>query len=199
MKKKPFILGVLFIVLLIIGYLIFAFLNKGGIFPSLMVRMLNQNTQTISSSNETKQMNASLKDTVINKKDNTIRFNNDNVKIVLLGGPEEADGKFVVGDLINPTIYVPKHARVTFELINADQGMPHGFEITTVRPPYAQMPMMQGGVLKGAFIRPIPAAHNNQYPVKQTSFQVNQAGQYYYICQYPGHAADGMYGKIIFE
>lgn len=146
-----------------------------------------------------KEINSSLKHAVINKEKNSMTYSGDHVHIVLLGGPEEADGKFVIGTLVNPTIHVSKNAHVDLELINADEGMPHGIEITSVQPPYDQMSMMQGGILNGTFIHPIPAAQDDQYPVAQTSFQVNQKGEFYYICQYPGHAAKGMYGKIIFE
>lgn len=160
----------------------------------------SQNIDTLSSDDIKKQMELTLKNAVINKQENTITYTGDNVTIALLGGPEQADGRFVIGDLVNPTIHVPKNAHVSLELINADEGMPHGIEITSAKPPYIQMPMMQGGTLGASIIPPLPSAQNDQYPVSQTaSFQLNQSGQFYYICQYPGHAADGMYGKIIFD
>ena len=59
------------------------------------------------------------------------------------------------------------------------------------------MSMMQGQVYSGAFIQPIAEVVTNQYQSAQVSFTAGYAGEFYYICQYPGHAAKGMYGKII--
>lgn len=209
LKKWPVILGILLIVL-IIGQWVLGYVNRGEISTSYGSMMGNgtgtmmggyeQNVKDISSDHAKKQMDLSLGNAKINKQENKITFAGDNVTITFLGGPEQADGKFVVGNLVNPTIYVPTNAHIRLELINEDKGMPHGIEITSAKPPYADMSMMQGNVLESSIISPIPAAQNERYPVSHTSsFQFNQKGQYYYICQYPGHAANGMYGKIVFK
>ena len=142
-------------------------------------------------------MKASLANAAVNKSANTITYTGSDVKIVMLGGPGNADEKFVIGGLVNPTLNIPQGARVTMEFINEDTGMPHGVEITSATPPYVYMSMMQGGIYPGAFIHPIPVAVSNKYPVAQISFTAGQAGNFYYLCQYPGHAEKGMYGKIV--
>jgi len=144
-----------------------------------------------------KDMATSLTNATVDKSANTITYTGTNVKIVMLGGPEEADGKFVIAGLVNPILRIPKEANVTMELINEDNGMPHGVELTNAQPPYAYMSMMQGGVYPDTIINPIPEAGTNQYPSAQVTFAASYAGEFYYICQYPGHAAKGMYGKII--
>lgn len=141
----------------------------------------------------------SLANAKINKSENSVTYSGKDITIVMLGGPKEADGKFVIGGLINPTVYIPKGSRITLEFINEDEGMPHGIEITNAGPPYLYMLMMQGGVYPGTFINPVPAANENGYPSASTTFTANSAGQYYYICQYPGHAQNGMYGEIIIK
>ncbi|QQE81457.1 plastocyanin [Alicyclobacillus sp. SO9] len=78
-----------------------------------------------------------------------------------------------------------------------DSGMPHGIELTAANPPYSYMSMMQGGIYSGSFIPPLPEAQNDQYPVAASTFVVNQTGNFHYLCQVPGHAAKGMYGKMI--
>ncbi|WP_139024204.1 plastocyanin/azurin family copper-binding protein [Desulfosporosinus sp. OT] len=155
----------------------------------------NQNIKDDNSA--AKDMEASLTNATIDKSANTITYTGTDVNIVMYGGPEEADGKFVIGGLINPTLKIPQGAKVTMELINEDTGMPHGVELTTAPPPYYYMAMMQGGVYPGSFLPTIPEASTNQYPSAQVSFTTSDSGQFYYICQYPGHAAKGMYGKII--
>lgn len=158
----------------------------------------NSYSQNIKDANSAaKDMAASLTNATVDKSANTITYTGKDVNIVMFGGPEEADGKFVIGGLINPTLKIPQGAKVTMELINEDTGMPHGVELTTSPPPYYYMTMMQGGVYPGSFITPILEAAANQYPSTQVSFTASDSGDFYYICQYPGHAAKGMYGKII--
>lgn len=135
----------------------------------------------------------------VDKQANTITYTGDEVKLVIVGGPEEADEKFVLNGLVNPTVYIPKGATVTLEFINADKEMPHAFEITTAEPPYYYMAMMGGGVYPGGFISTLPEAENDAYPSAEITFEANTAGTFYYICQYPGHAQEGMYGKMIIE
>jgi len=145
-----------------------------------------------------KDMATSLTNATVDKSSNTITYTGTNVKIVMLGGPKEADEKFVIAGLINPTLKIPQGANITMEIINKDEGMSHGVEITTATPPYTYMSMMQGGgIYPGASIQPIPKAASNQYPASQVSFAASNVGEFYYLCQYPGHAANGMYGKII--
>ncbi|CAA7600447.1 Cupredoxin [Acididesulfobacillus acetoxydans] len=145
----------------------------------------------------TNDIKASLVNATVDKSANTITYAGSSVKIVMLGGPQNADGKFVIDGLINPTLNIPEGANVTLEFINQDSGMPHGVEITTATPPYAYMSMMQGGIYPGAFIQPLPPATAAKYPAVTTSFNAKQAGTFYYICQFPGHAEKGMYGKIV--
>lgn len=143
--------------------------------------------------------NASLQNAKVDKATNSITYTGSNVKLVILGGPEQADGKFVIDGLVNPTLNIPQGANVTVEFVNADEGMPHAFEVTNAAPPYDYMSMMDGGIYPGSLIGALPEAQNNQYPTVQTSFKADQAGTFYYICQYPGHAAKGMYGQLVIK
>jgi hypothetical protein len=86
---------------------------------------------------------------------------------------------------------------ITLQFANQDKDGPHGIEVTLAPPPYNRMAMMDGPAIHGAFVSSLPAARNDTDPVAQTVFQIRQPGRYYYLCQYPGHAADGMYGKLI--
>lgn len=146
-------------------------------------------------------MKSSLQNATIDKTNNTITYSGKSVKILALGGAMDNNSgpkeKFVIGGLVNPTLHIQKGTQVTLELINEDTDMPHGIEITDAQPPYGFMSMMQGGIYPGAFIPPIPAASKDVYPVSSTTFTANQSGTFNYICEYPGHAAEGMYGEII--
>lgn len=139
----------------------------------------------------------SLKNAAIDKDKNSITYSGNDIKIVLLGGPEQADKKFVIGELVNPTVYIAKNANVTLELINEDGDVPHAIEITNAAPPYVYMAMMQGGIYPGSFIGNIPPSANSKFYVASTSFTASYEGEFYYIYQYPSHAAEEMYGKIV--
>lgn len=157
---------------------------------------------TVSASSANTAMQSSLKNAKVDTTNNTITYSGKTIKIVAFGGamddsttgPKE---KFVIGGLTNPTLQVPKGAKVTLELINEDTDMPHGIEITDAQPPYYYMSMMQGGIYPGSWIPPIPAASGNTYPTLSTTFTADQAGTFYYICEYPGHATEGMYGELV--
>lgn len=101
--------------------------------------------------------------------------------------------------MANPTIHVPVNSVITLQFANQDTDVPHGIEVTSAPPPYNRVAMMDGPVIQGAFIAPLPAARNGSDPAAQTVFQISQPGRYYYLCQYPGHAADGMYGELIVD
>lgn len=159
----------------------------------------NSNYQTIDTNKANDAMNTALQNAAVDKTNNTITFNKQDVNITLLGGPEYADEKFVVGSLVNPTIKVVKGAKVTLNFINEDEGMLHGIEVITSPPPYAYMSMMQGPIYPGAYVPVIPQAEDGNYPNASATFVASQSGTYYYICQVPGHAAKGMYGKIIIQ
>ncbi len=176
--------------------------TNGNGWGSVMGSMMNgffRQVGTVKPPSAAHDMNASLQNATVDKANNSVTYAGQSVKIVVLGSPmmTGADDRFVIGGLVNPTIHVPKGAQVAVELVNEDIGMPHGFEITQARPPYAYMSMMQGGIYPGSFIAPIPAANKDRYPMTTTTFTATQSGEYNYICQYPGHAAQGMYGQIL--
>ncbi len=158
--------------------------------------------QTMKAADADAAMQASLQNATVDKTNNTITYAGKTVKIVAFGGAMDNSTsgpaeKFVIGGLVNPTLQISKGAKVTLELINEDTDMPHGIEVTDAQPPYWYMTMMQGGIYPGTFIPPIPEASSDSYPAASTTFTANQTGAFEYICEYPGHAAEGMYGRII--
>jgi rusticyanin len=105
---------------------------------------------------------------------------------------------FVVDGLINPTIIVPQGSIVHILLINLDAGDYHNLAITPLPPPYPYYTMMyvKMNVLGVTPMLP-PANYANSYAYDfSISVTFSNPGVYYYICEYPGHAAMGMYGTI---
>ncbi len=109
------------------------------------------------------------------------------------------DNVFVIDGLINPTLVIPQGAIVHITLINLDEGDYHNIAITPLSPPYPYYVMMyvRMNILTMTPMLP-PANYNSGYAYSFSSNVVfYNAGTYYYICEYPGHAEMGMYGEII--
>lgn len=126
------------------------------------------------------------------------------------------DDVFVVGGLIDPTLVVHAGATIHLLFVNMDDDMYHNLVVTSIFPPYGYMPLMGvssgggsqfGGMMGGgpgaslASTMPLlsPAADGSglasYYAMSMTLS--GQGGSYWYICTYPGHAQDGMYGRIV--
>jgi len=103
---------------------------------------------------------------------------------------------FVIYGLINPTLVIPKGSSVQFRIINLDDGMNHDLAISSVRPPYPYIAMMSSMQSNGmmSFLPPTDEGVAHEYSYTLT---LDQSGNLYYLCTYPSHAQEGMYGRII--
>ena len=125
----------------------------------------------------------------------TLTFSGDSVKILVLMGPM-AEGQsmysFVIDNYANPTLVIPRGARVTMVIVNVDTDAYHGLTLTSVAPPYAYkfMPMMMYSLASTGVLPP----SSSEFVSQQISFTVT--GGMYYVCPVPGHAQSGMYGQI---
>lgn len=100
---------------------------------------------------------------------------------------------FEIHDVKNPTLDIPAGATVDVTFINTNKGFGHSFDITKKAPPYAVMPNIKP-IVAGTGFSPVPKGGKFSY----TDFTWHPAaGTYYYVCQIPGHAATGMFGKIV--
>lgn len=155
---------------------------------------------TLVSSADTARLNAqALRNAAVDKTANTITYRNSPVTLFLGSGTGRNDGRFVSGSLANPTIHVPAGASVSLQFMNQDPDVAHGILVTGTPPPYPQMAMMSGNIISNSVIAPLPKASIGSYPLTQTDFKLTAPGTYYYLCQYPGHASNGMYGKLIVD
>lgn len=179
-----------------IGLIIF------GAIHTVSAVSLQNKTQTqagVSESSVQEDVAAAQKNAQVDEKTNTITYSGNSVKLVIAGSPEKADGKFVIHGLVNPKLIIPRGSDVTVKFVNEDGDVPHAFEITNAVPPYDYMSMMDGGIYPGSVIRALPKTSGSHYAMATTTFQASQLGTFYYICQYPGHAQKGMYGKLMIK
>ncbi len=142
---------------------------------------------------------------------NTVTYTGTNVTLdVIAVQPDKPDTTFAIAGLVDPTVKIARGASVTLRLVNMDYGsdMPHGLVLTRTPPPYPYMamPMMGGGMMRGGTvgIPPLDARsdenlQNATYASATVQFRATTPGTYYYVCQVPGHAQDGMYGTLIVE
>ena len=135
----------------------------------------------------------------------TVRFRGPDVTIDMVAvQPGHPDGTFEVRGVTNPTLVVPAGATVHLNLVNMDYGhdMEHGVVMSAAPPPYGGYAMMLSGPGLARIAPPIPWRSSedlakSSYAGAGTTFIAPPPGIYWYICQTPGHAAKGMYGKFV--
>ena len=113
--------------------------------------------------------------------------------VVSVSPAEFPTPSFEVDNVDNPTLYLPAGSDVHFTFINSVREFSHSMQITRQGPPYGMELKIQP-VLAGTSLSPVPTGA--QFAYAKFSWQP-ASGTYYYLCVIPGHAAMGMYGKII--
>lgn len=116
-------------------------------------------------------------------------------RLVFVAAPPGHDEIFVINGLLNPTIHLSRGTQLTMTLTNADPSMYHNLALTTRDPPYSSMPMMSH--MSGPRTSMLSASESGYYWVQDMSITVNFPSQFWYLCEYPGHAEDGMYGSLV--
>jgi rusticyanin len=126
---------------------------------------------------------------------NTIWVGSDVSRLVFVAAPPGHDEIFVINGLLNPTIHISKGSQLTVTLANADPGMYHNFALTSRDPPYSSMPMM--GHMGGPRTSMLSPSEAGSYWVQDMRIAANSSGQFWYLCEYRGHAEEGMYGSLV--
>ena len=127
---------------------------------------------------------------------NMIRFHTGNATMTVVANPPNGrDMAFRIAGLENPTIRIPRRARVTIRFVNGDSDSAHGWLLldpvvqvgSTVHGPRA-FPGADAPILGD----PTPAGQ----PMETITFRATTDGTYRYECPVPGHAAMGMQGTL---
>lgn len=148
--------------------------------------------------------------TVVNTT-NSIYVNQTGVTVMVESTPpwlNRSGDFFVCYGLVNPSFHIRQGVQVRFQLINADNDQ-HDLLISRQAPPYPYSPMMgmgmmwqnhnwmYGSVMLGGFSGTI--GPGSQIPMLYLNAGFKVAGTYWYLCGYPGHAQEGMYGQMIVQ
>jgi plastocyanin len=125
----------------------------------------------------------------------TIRFSTEQVSFVVLASPPQADMKFRTAGIDDPEIIVPPGAHITLEFINGDNDEAHMWLLQTGDPGAASAG-------NGAHVTAAPPLGDPTSAGQQAetiSFSAPAPGTYHYDCPFPGHAAQGMYGRFVVQ
>ncbi len=145
----------------------------------------------------------------------TIVFKGSDIKLVVIAaGHEElsnitsnaspgyaTDDIFVIYGLVDPTLVVPHGATLEITVVNLDEGMYHNFVFASSGPPYSYMAMQgmmygQAGIWTMMPFLP-PATGNGIVHEYSYAITVPASASLWYLCTYPGHAQNGMYGRML--
>ncbi len=163
----------------------------------------------------------------VTRSNDTVAFDSQNIDVLVLAmipdraanltgmqPPSYSTGDvFVIYGLVNPTLVIPKGTSIHFTIANLDDDMYHNMVVSSIGPPYPYM-SMEGGMMssfwqgggKGSASLPVlsmmpflPPADYRQGSAYEYSYALtfNQPGNLWYLCTYPGHALQGMYGEIL--
>ncbi len=139
-------------------------------------------------------LNASATEGLAFASNNTVWFRSGTVALVVYASPPAHDLAFVVQGMVNPTIHAAVGTRVSVTVVNLDSDTDHNWALSTQRPPYISMPMMTSGMMMGTSM--LGPASAGSYWSQAMAFTAS-AGSYWYVCEYPGHANEGMYGSFV--
>lgn len=134
----------------------------------------------------------------VNRSENRIVFNINQVRLTVLGSPAGApDMTFQIAGLTNPTIEINSGTCITLQFINADADESHGW-LLTAGSANSYMPMMFSPIaFLGSAATPLEATGSRtQWPAETIEFTADRSGSFDYICPVPGHAQRGMRGTI---
>ncbi len=135
----------------------------------------------------------------VHRSDNQLTFSGRRVAFAVLASPSMPAENFRVAGLTDPTIVVPRDARVTIDVVNADEDMAHGLVITskgTSAAPY--LPMTTAALaFRGAAVWFLGHPTSAGMHEATMTFTASTAGSYRYVCPVPGHAQEGMTGAFV--
>jgi len=151
-------------------------------------------TPQVLTSADLNALNASATAGLAFASNNTLWFRPGTVAFVVYASPPAHDLTFVVQGMVNPTIHVAAEARVAVTVVNLDSDMYHNWALISQGPPYSSMPMMRSGAMMTMTM--LGHASGSGFWSQAASF-ASSAGSYWYLCQYPGHANEGMYGSFV--
>ncbi len=115
-------------------------------------------------------------------------------RFVVRTGPKSDMMSYRIIGLRNPTITVPSGAKLTILFVNVDDDMLHDLRLTASQPPFDSK-IGKTGTSGSSALPPMKGKSFSGQALTITA--PSKSGAYSYVCTTPGHAAAGMFGKLI--
>ncbi len=157
----------------------------------------------------------------INKQNDTIIFRSMNISILAFGNSNAwvsavtnmsipaydnvsvLSNAFAIYHLFEPTMVIPRGATVNITFVDMDYTDHHNLVITTFPPPFSEY-IMQNMATGGEMVQMTPLLppvdnSTDSASVYQYTIVLNlpqSVNQMWYMCMFPNHALNGMYGNI---
>lgn len=120
-------------------------------------------------------------------------FHDKQIKLTVVTGPSNDMLSYRIQGERNPVLDVPKGVTLDILFINEDDDMKHDIRFSRMPPPYSGTP--DEGKTTGS--DKLPPHTKKSFSGERLKAKFTVSGTYYYLCTVRGHAAGGMYGKII--
>ncbi|MBO0691045.1 MAG: hypothetical protein J2P40_15935 [Candidatus Dormibacteraeota bacterium] len=127
---------------------------------------------------------------------NRVTFHTRQVRMTILAGPSGQEMTFRMAGLTNPTVQVPRDARVEIRLINGDSDKPHGWAVVAGGTSGDEPLRGHAPSVPGAAAMLFDHAATSGWPAQTITFSAPQPGHYAYLCQVGDHARMGMRGDF---
>lgn len=115
-------------------------------------------------------------------------------RFVVRTGPKDDMLSYRIKGLRNPTIEAKAGSKLIILFVNSDDDMLHNLRFTMQAPPFEAKMGNRGSVGSGDLHPKKGASFSGQ---TLTVVLPSKAGTYSYVCTIAGHAAAGMYGKVV--
>jgi rusticyanin len=152
----------------------------------------------VSSSEATKLGSQTPRGATVSTKNHRISFSGSTVHLIVVASPSSRIETFRAAGMVNPTIVVPKGARVSIEIINADPDTAQGLVVTNGTSASSRVPMMTTTrAFPGSALWFLGEPTSAGMHSGTITFTASASGTYQYLCAVPGYARNGMFGKFL--
>lgn len=124
--------------------------------------------------------------------DSILTFDQKDINLVVLTGPEDDMLSFYIQGIRNPTLVIPSGATLEVLFVNTDDGMTHDVLIGAMKAPFGQHPETANTVGSDR----LQHAENKTFSAQQLTLTADKDGVASYFCSVAGHAKKGMWGTI---
>ncbi|MFM9904079.1 MAG: plastocyanin/azurin family copper-binding protein [Pyrinomonadaceae bacterium] len=133
------------------------------------------------------------KERTLGKKDGTtLTFTENEIRLVVVTGPEDDMLSYRIQGMRNPTLVVPSGAKIKILFVNVDEDMKHDIRFGHVVGEF----MIAQDVKETAGSEKLPPKSEESLQAEEIVVKANEDGVYKYFCSVRGHAKGGMWGNI---